>query len=236
MQSVTEERAAMRAACAAAGGPGTKEGWAALWQKGMTMWDLKGPTPVLYSELTAEVAAGRLQLHLPALVSGCGSGYDVKGLYDAGMRGVVGCDIAEEAIARAQGVLGEAASPSRLLCGDFFADARLVPGTFHFIFDYTFFCALPPALRAAWGKRTAELLAPGGRLLSAWGFARPHLKPPPPTSPSAALAHTTPLFAAQHWPFRWRLTSWRPTLPRQAPLTPSPLRPTALRWSRTACG
>lgn len=183
MQPVTEERAAMRAACAAAGGPGTKEGWAALWQKGMTMWDLKGPTPVLYSELTAEVAAGRLQLHLPALVPGCGSGYDVKGLYDAGVRGVVGCDIAEEAIARAQGVLGEAASPSRLLCGDFFTDTRLVPGTFHFIFDYTFFCALPPALRAAWGKRTAELLAPGGRLLSAWGVRSAPSWEPPPTPP-----------------------------------------------------
>ena len=62
MQPVTEERAAMRAACAAAGGPGTKEGWAALWQQGLTTWDLKGPTPVLYSEVTAAVVAGRLQL------------------------------------------------------------------------------------------------------------------------------------------------------------------------------
>jgi hypothetical protein len=39
--------------------------------------------------------------------------------------------------------------------------------TFDFIFDYTFFCALPPELREAWGKRTAELLTPKtGRLLT----------------------------------------------------------------------
>lgn len=38
---------------------------------------------------------------------------------------------------------------------------------FDFIFDCTFFCALPPSLRPAWGARTAELLAPGtGRLLT----------------------------------------------------------------------
>ena len=47
-----------------------------------------------------------------------------------------------------------------LLCADFFAfDAE---GGFDFIFDYTFFCALPPSMRGAWGKRTAELLKPGG--------------------------------------------------------------------------
>jgi hypothetical protein len=38
---------------------------------------------------------------------------------------------------------------------------------FDFIFDYTFFCALPPSMRAAWGERVAALLTPGtGRLLT----------------------------------------------------------------------
>jgi methyl halide transferase len=36
---------------------------------------------------------------------------------------------------------------------------------FDFIFDYTFFCALPPSLRPAWGARIAELLTPGTGLL-----------------------------------------------------------------------
>lgn len=38
---------------------------------------------------------------------------------------------------------------------------------FDFIFDYTFFVALPPTLRRDWGERTAQLLTPGtGRLLT----------------------------------------------------------------------
>lgn len=38
---------------------------------------------------------------------------------------------------------------------------------FDFLYDYTFFCALPPKLRPAWGRRTAELLHPmRGRLLT----------------------------------------------------------------------
>jgi Thiopurine S-methyltransferase (TPMT) len=38
---------------------------------------------------------------------------------------------------------------------------------FDFIFDYTFFCALPPLLRADWGSRMASLLRPDtGRLLT----------------------------------------------------------------------
>ena len=239
MLPVSDERAAMRAACAAAGGPGTKEGWAALWRQGLTIWDLKGPTPVLFSEVTAEVVAGRLQLQLPALVPGCGSGYDVKGLLDAGMRGVVGCDLAEEAIARARGVLGEAAAPAHLVCGDFFCDARLAPGSFHFIFDYTFFCAIPPGLRAAWGKRTAELLAPGGRLLSALRRAPGALAGARTTPLVCAPPHTLrtpwpfPFHLLQPWPFRWRPTSWRQTPPRQGPRTQCPYRPTAQRWSRT---
>lgn len=164
---VSDDRARMRAACAAAGGPGTKEGWAILWREGMTIWDLKGPTPVLYDELTRAVCEGRVQLEQPVLVPGCGSGYDVKGLAEAGFRRVVGMDIAEEAIAAARGVLGSGAAAT-LLCGDFFTDSRVAPGGFKLVFDYTFFCALPPSLRAAWGQRTAELLAPGGLLLSAW--------------------------------------------------------------------
>jgi SAM-dependent methyltransferase len=38
---------------------------------------------------------------------------------------------------------------------------------FDFIFDYTFFCALPPALRPKWGQQTANLLRPEtGQLLT----------------------------------------------------------------------
>ena len=39
-----EVRKAMRATIASAGGPATREGWAKLWQTGLTLWDLGAPT------------------------------------------------------------------------------------------------------------------------------------------------------------------------------------------------
>ncbi len=161
-----EAREKMRAACRAAGGPGTKEGWAVLWEQEMTLWDLKGATKVLSAEFTKGVVAGRLSLSGACLVPGCGSAYDVKALAHAGVRRVVGIDIVPLAVERAAGIVGEGLPNVELLTGDFFADERLVPASFAWAFDYTFFCALPPSLRAAWGKRTAELLEPGGRLLT----------------------------------------------------------------------
>jgi SAM-dependent methyltransferase len=164
-QAVSDERARMRAACAAAGGPGTKEGWAVLWRENMTMWDLKGPTKVLSHEFTAAVCDGRVQLQGSALVPGCGTGYDVKMLASAGMKRVVGLDITEEALVAARAEVGSAHN-AELICGDFFTDTRLAASSFSFIFDYTFFCAINHSARAAWGRRTAELLAPNGRLLT----------------------------------------------------------------------
>ena len=45
----------------------------------------------------------------------------------------------------------------------FFSDDQ----TFNFIFDYTFFCAIPPTLRPKWGEQMGKLIAsPHGKLLT----------------------------------------------------------------------
>jgi hypothetical protein len=45
--------------------------------------------------------------------------------------------------------------------------SKLISQTFDFIYDYTFFCALPPAARGRWGERMSSLLKPkSGRLLT----------------------------------------------------------------------
>jgi SAM-dependent methyltransferase len=157
-------RAEMRAALAEAGGAGAAAGWSALWQRDLHLWDLGGPTAVLADEVARPGAAAGGA----ALVGGCGAGYDLVTLARAGFARVVGVDVAEEACARARAALAAAGAPAgaEVLCADFFADARLVEGTFDFVFDYTFFCAIPPARRAAWGARTAALLRSGGRLLT----------------------------------------------------------------------
>ncbi|KAI8580504.1 hypothetical protein K450DRAFT_237366 [Umbelopsis ramanniana AG] len=50
------------------------------------------------------------------------------------------------------------------LCDDFFTFD--VPAEkFSLIFDYTFFCALPPSLRTQWGQRMADLIPSGGTLI-----------------------------------------------------------------------
>ena len=108
---------------------------------------------------------------------GCGSGYDVAALAKTSFAPIVtGLDIAPEAIERARSlgladtVPGTSTSTSTstipgttLICGDFFTHP-LDP--FDLVFDYTFFCALPPAMRGRWGERTAALVKPGGRLLT----------------------------------------------------------------------
>ena len=228
----------MRAVCAAAGGPGTKEGWAILWREGLTLWDLSGPTPVLYDEVTRAVCSGKLSLAARTLVPGCGSAYDVRGLAAAGLRHVVGCDIAEEAVEKARTVLGKDAPGAQVLLADFFAEHKvLAPASFDFVFDYTFFCAIPPAMRAEWGRRTAELLAPGGQLLtlafpmasdevSQWGSAGG-----PGARRLAAHARNSPLHSphSHSHSCRWLQTPRRPALHMQFPW-----QPTGRFWSRMA--
>lgn len=100
---------------------------------------------------------------------------------------VVGLDVSATALQNAERTVQAAAQNSdltrvELRCGDFFDNAskwetlysskggrpESEPVTyFDFIFDYTFFCALPPHLRSNWGERMSKLLQPGtGKLLT----------------------------------------------------------------------
>ena len=47
---------------------------------------------------------------------------------------------------------------------DFFTHEPVSSKGYDFIFDYTFFCAMPPSKREAWAKKTASLLKPGGQV------------------------------------------------------------------------
>jgi hypothetical protein len=98
-----QDVSAMRAVIQGAGGAGKRDGWAALWQQGLTIWDLGAPTAALLEEVESEIGAGRL---VPAacsvLVPGCGSAYDVRALAERGFRQVVGIDICEEAVTKAR--------------------------------------------------------------------------------------------------------------------------------------
>lgn len=136
------------------------EFWEKCWEENVTPWDVGGVTPIIaHLAKQGSLPQGR------ALVPGCGSGYDVLALATP-TRHVVGLDISEKALARAK-ELAAASSKGEwveYLNADFYTWDPIEP--FDLIFDYTFFCAMEPPMRAAWGKRMAELLAPDGELLT----------------------------------------------------------------------
>lgn len=175
--------------------PGTS--WDDLWKDGLTPWDLGKPTPLLISELERTIDTPETEvLRFRSLIPGCGGGHDLLTLQKhqatrftntARQSVVVGLDLSSTALANAEKTVVAGASHDGLTridlqCGDFFdhplkwdkvyssgdMNSESEPVTqFDFIFDYTFFCALPPHLRPHWGAQMAKLLDPAtGRLLT----------------------------------------------------------------------
>ena len=133
--------------------------WEDAWREGRTGWDAGEAAPALVQAL----AHGWLPRG-PALVTGCGSGYDVFALAGSD-RPTTGLDLAPTAalrFARLRTERGIAPEQARFALADFFA---WNPGrSFRVVWDYTFLCALPPGQRHRWGSRMGELVAPGGVL------------------------------------------------------------------------
>ncbi|GLJ05785.1 hypothetical protein SUGI_0025290 [Cryptomeria japonica] len=136
------------------------DAWDKCWVEGAIPWDIGHVTPIL-----SHLIEKGLLPYGRALVPGCGAGYDVVALANHN-RYVVGVDISETAIKRAQELAACAPNVEYLefLKEDFFTWAPTEQ--FDFIFDYTFFCAFEPQMRPAWAKRVAELLKPDGELLT----------------------------------------------------------------------
>ncbi|KAJ1292746.1 hypothetical protein BS78_01G014000 [Paspalum vaginatum] len=153
----------------------SSDGWSQCWEEGVTPWDLGQPTPAVV-EL---VNSGTLPSDAATvLVPGCGAGYDVVALSGAG-RFVVGLDICETAIQKARQRQAAAADGSSFafVAADFFTWEP--PELFDLIFDYTFFCALHPSMRTAWGRRMAQLLKPDGELITLMYLAQGQEAGPP---------------------------------------------------------
>ncbi|KAI1176612.1 S-adenosyl-L-methionine-dependent methyltransferase [Nemania sp. FL0916] len=156
--------------------------WAKCWEEKVTPWDRGGPSIALY-DLLNENPDGVIPLPSEsspkrALVPGCGKGHDVLLLSSLGYD-VYGLDVTTQAIDAARenaekalaGGLYKTEGGGRRgavswICQDFYAEKwDDVPRTFDLIFDYTFFCAMPPSVRPAWATKIKSLLAPGGRLI-----------------------------------------------------------------------
>lgn len=138
--------------------------WEDHWAQGHIPWDAGRASPSLDGFLTDHVVpeGGR------ALVAGCGSGYDVFRLAQAGYT-ATGVDVAPSVTARfesARKESGLSADRAQLVVRDFFGlSPDDLGGTFELIWDYTFYCAIDPSQRDAWRDQMARLLSPDGKLL-----------------------------------------------------------------------
>jgi len=135
--------------------------WQDAWREGRTHWDA-GKSPPTLHEL---VAGGDLPTGL-TIVPGCGSGYDVFTLA-SDERPVIGIDVAPlagERFETLRGQRGISADHARIVIGDVFT---FDPGEpVRLWWDYTFFCALDPDQRPAWGKQVDALLAEDAELVT----------------------------------------------------------------------
>jgi methyl halide transferase len=130
--------------------------WREAWKAGCTPWDAGASPPALRDLLEREaVPSGRI------LVPGCGAGYDLATLAREG-REVVGIDLSDEA--RTAFLEAHPSLPGTVVyeVNDFFAYEPVIG--FDFVWDYTFFCALDPEQRSAWGAKMKRLVKPAGTL------------------------------------------------------------------------
>jgi SAM-dependent methyltransferase len=142
--------------------------WEVRYRDNFAPWDA-GKVPKMLVEYVAHSTPPR-----KILVPGCGSAHETRFLIEAGWPALA-IDFSAAAVAKAINVLGPFANHVRKL--DFFSP-ELGPGSFDFIYERAFLCALPRRMWNAWAKRNTELLAPGGRLAGFFYFGEGERGPP----------------------------------------------------------
>ncbi|KAF5385570.1 hypothetical protein D9757_006735 [Collybiopsis confluens] len=156
--------------------------WDDVWKNNLTLWEAGAvdvQPPLRQCIESGEVAfpkQGR------AMVPGCGRGFDTIYLASAlGWDYVLGADVSETALAAAndflktKGVSPSVAAKVKFQITDFFKMSVPDEEKFDLIYDYTFYVAIPPSMRATWGTKMQELVKPGGHLIT---LMFPHIQEP----------------------------------------------------------
>jgi methyl halide transferase len=91
------------------------------------------------------------------LIPGCGNGYEAEYLVVKGFTNVTVIDIAASPVEQLRLKLKNSV---QVLQEDFFIHS----GSYDYILEQTFFCAIDPALRPAYVQKMSELLSPNGKL------------------------------------------------------------------------
>ena len=141
--------------------------WDERFEQDFTPWDLGGVPQALRAFVEGNPAPRT------ALIPGCGNGYELAYLADAGWDATA-IDFSAVAVERARRLLGQWAA--RVVEADFFAWQP--PQPLELIYERAFLCALPPALRPQVTARYAELLTAGGLLAGFFFFGSAPKEPP----------------------------------------------------------
>jgi SAM-dependent methyltransferase len=141
--------------------------WDERFEQDFTPWDLGGVPQALRAFVERNPAPRTV------LIPGCGNGYELAYLADAGWDATA-IDFSPAAVQRARRLVGQWAA--RVVEADFFAWQPQQP--LALIYERAFLCALPPAMRPQVTARYAELLPPGGLLAGFFFFGSAPKGPP----------------------------------------------------------
>jgi SAM-dependent methyltransferase len=141
--------------------------WDERFEQEFTPWDLGGVPQALRAFVERNPAPRT------ALIPGCGNGYELAWLADAGWDATA-IDFSPAAVQRARRLVGQWAG--RVVEADFFAWQPQQP--LALIYERAFLCALPPAMRPQVTARYGELLPPGGLLAGFFFFGSAPKGPP----------------------------------------------------------
>lgn len=141
--------------------------WDERFEQAFTPWDRAG-VPVAFQRFVEQNASP-----LSTLIPGCGMGYEVAMLAEAGWD-VTAIDFSPAAVESARRNLGQWGD--KVVEADFFQFQPERP--IGLVYERAFLCALPPAMNEAIAVRWAELLPPGGLLAGFFFFAETPSGPP----------------------------------------------------------
>ena len=147
--------------------PRTPAFWDERFEQGFTPWDLNGVPAALRDFVERQAAPGT------ALIPGCGAGYELAFLADAGWDATA-IDFSPGAVSRARQVVGQWAA--RVVEADFFAWEPARP--LDLVYERAFLCAMPPAQWPQLAARYAALLPAGGQLAGFFFFGDSLRGPP----------------------------------------------------------
>jgi SAM-dependent methyltransferase len=147
--------------------PSSPAFWTERFEHQFTPWD-RGGVPAALQQFVVQSPQPRV-----VLIPGCGTGYEVGYLSEAGWE-VTAIDFSPAAVAAAKAVLGRWAN--RVQEADFFTFVPKKP--VDVIYERAFLCALPPDKWPSIIERWAALLPPGGLLAGFFFFGDAEKGPP----------------------------------------------------------